>query len=382
MSNFQLYTKKLKQQKAYVVSLKTFRLLRCSLQVQIRNNRLNYKIALMTEVNRTCSGRLDLPSIVVLVFLNVVSGVMTVSGNVLVLTAVYRTPSLRIVSNYFIASLSAADLAAGLIINPLLLAKTVRNETTGTSLSLAAEIASLGSITATVYNLCAISLDRFVAITRVFTYKELITKQRCYFMIACIWAVAFLFACSRFMVQSEDDLPKLWIAASVFHFVIPVLIISYCYFHIFKEAKVQNDRIRSQNQTIRLQGVQEVKHRKAAWTVAIVIGVFTLLFSPNIVVASIQNMARDMCEISRLYRYWFWFSWLTFFSSALNPLIYGVRSQEFRNAFKAIFFVGVRQTNVVTPLPPSNMHTPTVSDIAAADIANKSIGVSPSPTNS
>lgn len=336
----------------------------------------------MTEVNRTCSGRLDLPSIVVLVFLNVVSGVMTVSGNVLVLTAVYRTPSLRIVSNYFIASLSAADLAAGLIINPLLLAKTVRNETTGTSLSLAAEIASLGSITATVYNLCAISLDRFVAITRVFTYKELITKQRCYFMIACIWAVAFLFACSRFMVQSEDDLPKLWIAASVFHFVIPVLIISYCYFHIFKEAKVQNDRIRSQNQTIRLQGVQEVKHRKAAWTVAIVIGVFTLLFSPNIVVASIQNMARDMCEISRLYRYWFWFSWLTFFSSALNPLIYGVRSQEFRNAFKAIFFVGVRQTNVVTPLPPSNMHTPTVSDIAAADIANKSIGVSPSPTNS
>ena len=94
-----------------------------------------------------------------------ISGFAAVAGNTLVLTAVYRTPSLQVISNYFITSLSAADLLVGLVVNLLLLAKTVLNITTGSPLALAAEIASLQSITATVYNLCAISADRFIAIT-------------------------------------------------------------------------------------------------------------------------------------------------------------------------------------------------------------------------
>ena len=280
---------------------------------------------------------------------------MAVSGNILVLTAVYRTPSLRIISNYFIASLSAADLVVGLLINPLLLAKTVSNVTTGTPLALAAEIASLESITATVYNLCAISIDRFIAITRVFRYGELMTRRVCYAIIFSIWGFAVFFGCSRLMVQNEENLPKLWITASVFHFAIPISIITFCYVHIFRAARVQNNRIDAVNSMPRLQGVQERKQTKAAWTVAIVIGVFTALLCPNIVLASIQQMAKDDCEVSRLYRYWFWFSWLTFCSSAVNPWIYGIRSRDFRNAFKAIF--GARLSNVVDPVQPSNVQT-------------------------
>lgn len=288
------------------------------------------------ESFKNCSGELDQASIIVLVLLNTVSGIMAITGNILVLTAVYRTPRLRTISNYFIASLSAADLMVGLYINPLLLAKTVKNETTGTPLALAAEIASLESITATVYNLCAISVDRFIAVTLVFRYMELMTKRICLSLILSIWSFAIFFGSSRLMVKSEEDLPKLWIAASLVHFVIPFSVISFCYYRIFKEARAQNNRIAAVSRPHR-ETARDHKNRKAAWTVAIVIGVFTALLCPNIVLATIQQMAQDNCKVSRLYRYWFWFSWLSFCSSAVNPWIYGIRSREFRHAFKRIF---------------------------------------------
>ena len=297
---------------------------------------------------QNCSGELDTGSIVVLAFLNVISGLMAVVGNILVLTAVYRTPSLRTISNYFIASLSAADLMVGLYINPLLFAKTVKNTTTGTPLALAAEIASLESITATVYNLCAISADRFIAITQVFRYTELMTRRICVVLIISIWTFAIFFGCSRLMVISEEDLPKLWIAASIVHFVIPFSVISFCYFRIFREAKVQNNRIAAVNSLSHVEAARERKNRKAAWTVAIVIGVFTVFLCPNIVLATVQQMAQDDCEMSRLYRYWFWFSWLSFCSSAVNPWIYGIRSREFRHAFKRIFHLEVSSGNTNT----------------------------------
>ena len=302
----------------------------------------------MTEIDslKNCSGKLDYASIIILCLLNAISGLMAIGGNMLVLTAIYRTPSLRTISNYFIASLGAADLMVGFYINPLLLAKTVNNTTTGTPLALAAEIASLESITATIYSLCVISVDRYIAITIVFRYTELMTKRVCCVLIASVWAFAIFFGCSRLMVTSED-LPKLWIAASVVHFVIPFFVICFCYVSIFKEARAQNRRIAAVNTPYR-EALQDRKNRKAAWTVAIVIGVFTALLCPNIVLASLQHMSQDKCEISRLYRYWFWFSWLTFCSSAMNPWIYGIRSREFRHAFKRIFHMDVSSSNTHT----------------------------------
>lgn len=284
------------------------------------------------------------------VVLNVLSSCLTIIGNAAVLFTVYSSQTLRTVSNFFICSLSIADFLVGALIKPLYITIVVLGVwVTNHPLYLAENYLWIQSLSATTFTLAAISVDRYLAVTKVFRYEEIMTERRCTIILISIWAFSFLFASKAFIIHPKDA-SKLWVASTVITVCIPLAIISYCYFYIFKAAQTQWRNtvcVTNPNITNQEEIQQSITNRKAAMYIAIIIGFFIILYTPNFVTSIIEICTEDHCRMLFVYRVWLWAIWLSFLSSACNPWIYAVRNRRFRKAFRRIWRRCCCRTNEV-----------------------------------
>ena len=298
-------------------------------------------------------------SSIILAVLHSISGIMSVAGNLVVLISVYHTPTLHTVSNYYIASLAVGDFLVGIIICPLWVTKSVLNIWENQHpLTVAAELMSTQTLITTTFNLAAVSLDRYLAITNAFFYLEIMTLFRCYVSIAFIWLFSVAFACLRLIVTDPVDLPKLWIAVAIVGYTLPFVLISYSYYNIYKAARYQHRRIQAEARTVSIVNetcpsndssiTERKRNRKAANTIGIIIGIYLFLAFPSMVIVGIQLITTDNCLKIRIIRVWFWGALFSFSSSAANPWIYAVRNRDYREAFKRVFnclFTNRRKVN-------------------------------------
>ncbi|XP_032239114.1 probable G-protein coupled receptor No9 [Nematostella vectensis] len=283
--------------------------------------------------------------------LYIITGILCMIGNGLVLAAIYHTPHLHRISNYFMASLAAADLSVGLLVSPLWAAKSLiaayNNEH---PLTIISAYMTMQTATTTTFNLCAVSIDRYVAITKPFEYNRIISLSRCRGIIAFIWVASFVLPIPRPLVTDPAVLPAVWMTGSTVVIILPLVVIFYCYYHIVRIARQQAKRIGQAHRETNRVAVTRRGNTKAAWTVAIIIGVFLLTWSPSLVLSTRLSAVKDPCQRDRLTKVWFWTVLLAFSSSAINPLIYTARSYEYRRAFRGI--LGLTET---TPLGENDM---------------------------
>ena len=279
-----------------------------------------------------CSGALASTEIVVLSTMNIILGLFSVFGNALILAAIYKVATQRTVSNVFIASMSVADFSVGLLMNPLWVAKSILNIwKSDNKLSTVIEVLTMQTIVATTFSLCAVSVDRYIAVTKM-RYHEIMTWKRVRIIIVFIWMFSILFASLRLFITNPFQLPKLWLAATVITVIVPITLISVCYYLIFKAARQQIRRISLQKTFNPDEIIVQVKNRKAACTIGIIVGVFTICWSPSLVISLVQFFTSDLCQKTRINGYWFWAALAEFSNSAFNPFIYCMRSREFRKA--------------------------------------------------
>ena len=295
----------------------------------------------MTEnYTANCTANLGGHAKVIFITLNAFSCCMATSGNTVVLLAVYKIRSLRTISNFFICSLATADLLVGLLINPLYIALVSLGVwVSDHPLYLAENYLWIHSLTVTTFSLAAVSVDRYIAITKLFRYKEILTKRRCAAIIISIWAFSLIIGSLVLFIDPEDG-SKAWVTCQITTVGIPLVIMGYCYYHIYWAAKRQSCHIHAntvhiESNTTQLQKI--AKNRKASITVAIVIGLFVVLFSPNFVFSIIEICASKPCKKLEAYRNWLWAIWLAFSSSVFNPWVYAIRIREFRKACRSIF---------------------------------------------
>jgi hypothetical protein len=119
--------------------------------------------------------------------------IIIVVGNMLVIIAIATEKALKNIQNWFIASLAVADFFLGLVIMPFSLA----NELMGYWVfgSWWCDIHSAADVllcTASIMNLCLISLDRYWSITKAIEYLKTRTPGRAAFMIGAVWIMSAL----------------------------------------------------------------------------------------------------------------------------------------------------------------------------------------------
>jgi len=134
-----------------------------------------------------------LPHIILASILATLLMIVIVVGNMLVIIAIATEKALKNIQNWFIASLAVADFFLGLVIMPFSLA----NEIMGYWIFgyWWCDIHSAMDVllcTASIMNLCLISLDRFWSITQAVDYLKKRTPARAALMIALVWILSAL----------------------------------------------------------------------------------------------------------------------------------------------------------------------------------------------
>lgn len=162
--------------------------------------------------------------------------VLTLFGNGLVCAAFYNFSDLRTICNYFIISLSIADIIVALLAMPFWFALQLTSNRWQYSQGLKSfwDYIDILSGTASIVSLTVVSVDRMLAITVPFEYPKLMTPTRAFCLIAAVWCYAVAIASCRFAT---------WPGLGYLHFVaamsffLPVSVVIVMYFMIFLVVK-------------------------------------------------------------------------------------------------------------------------------------------------
>ncbi|KAG8197597.1 hypothetical protein JTE90_021327 [Oedothorax gibbosus] len=179
----------------------------------------------------------------------------TIFGNVLVMVAVAREPYLHTVTNYFVASLATADLLVGAVVMPFCVVLEVGGGDWpfGRDWCDVWRSVDVLASTASILNLCVISLDRYWAITDAMSYPRRMSPPRARLLIALVWlcsalisfpAIAWWRAVSpaapypeRACLFTEDVGYLVFSSAVSFYVPLSVMLVTYC--RIYRAATEQ-----------------------------------------------------------------------------------------------------------------------------------------------
>ena len=288
---------------------------------------------------------------------------LTIVGNVLVVVAVIMNKKLRSVSNLFIVSLSLADLLVGTIVmipaalieifQEWILAETFCSIWAGFDVMLSS---------ASILNVCLISLDRYIAIMSPLRYKVLMTYRRALGMLAVAWGISVL--ASFIPLQTglhNPDLPSLTnltlltdvpmclfipsliyvLIASTVTILLPITIALVLYYRVSQEAKRQacfvGLLIAPSNMLlgtkIATKHIREPFTRKATVTLGIIVGAYVVTWTPFLVTNIVDAICR--CVPPKLFGGFVWLGWC---NSLINPIIYPLFMRDFRKVYITAFF--------------------------------------------
>ena len=178
-------------------------------------------------------------------------------GNILVVLSVFTCKRLRTITNYYVVSLALADLMVATMVMPL----AIVVELTGRWYfgKIICEIWVSFDVmlcTASILNLCCISLDRYFAITKPLEYTTKRSKRLALAMIAVVWVAAVVITCPPIFGWKEegrwkDDSschltkdPGYVIYSSLGSFYLPLLVMVFVYMKIFRVASQREKRLK------------------------------------------------------------------------------------------------------------------------------------------
>lgn len=327
----------------------------------------------------------------------------TLLGNILVCSAVLRFRHLRTkVTNIFIVSLALSDLFVAILVMPWkAVAEVAGYWPFGTFCNIWVAFDIMCS-TASILNLCIISVDRYWAISSPFRYERKMTQRVAFVMISITWTLSVLISFIPVQLNwhkaseaetgnssahqhvdenCDSSLSREYaISSSLISFYIPVAIMIVTYTRIYRIAQIQIRRITSLEraaehaQSCRTNRIECQHHNtlktsikretKVLKTLSVIMGVFVCCWLPffvlNCMVPFCDRFSADHdaglpCVSDTTFNVFVWFGWT---NSSLNPIIYAFNA-EFRKAFASL--LGCRQLCSNTRVETINISNELVS---------------------
>ncbi|XP_030381529.1 dopamine D2-like receptor [Scaptodrosophila lebanonensis] len=171
--------------------------------------------------------------------------ILTLFGNILVILSVCRERSLQTVTNYFIVSLAIADLLVAVVVMPFAVYFLVNGAWALPNVVCDFYIAmDVICSTSSIFNLVAISIDRYIAVTQPIKYAKHKNSRRVCLTILLVWAISSAIGSPIVLglnntPNREPDVCAFYNAdfilySSLSSFYIPCIIMVFLYWNIFK----------------------------------------------------------------------------------------------------------------------------------------------------
>ncbi|XP_053459760.1 5-hydroxytryptamine receptor 1B [Nycticebus coucang] len=333
-----------------------------------------------------------LPWKVLLVVLLALVTLATTLSNAFVVATVYRTRKLHTPANYLIASLAVTDLLVSVLVMPISTVYTVTGRwTLGQAVCDFWLSSDITCCTASILHLCVIALDRYWAITDAVEYSAKRTPRRAAGMIALVWVFSVCISLPPFfwrqaraeeavcVVNTDHILYTVYSTVGAFYF--PTLLLIALYGRIYLEARsrilkqaplpagkrltraqlvtdspgstssvtstnsrapdapsesgspvyANQVRVRVSDALLEKKKLMAARERKATKTLGIILGAFIVCWLPFFIISLAIPICKDAC--------WFhlaifdFFTWLGYLNSLINPIIYTMSNEDFKQAF-------------------------------------------------
>uniref|UniRef100_A0A4X2KW59 Alpha-1D adrenergic receptor n=1 Tax=Vombatus ursinus TaxID=29139 RepID=A0A4X2KW59_VOMUR len=298
-----------------------------------------------------------------------------IAGNLLVILSVACNRHLQTVTNYFIVNLAVADLLLSATVLPFSATMEVLGFWAfGRAFCDVWAAVDVLCCTASILSLCTISVDRYVGVRHSLKYPAIMTERKAAAILALLWAVALVVSVGPLLGWKEPVPPDdrfcgiteeagYAVFSSVCSFYLPMAVILVMYFRVYVvarrttrslEAGVKRERSKSADIVLRIHcrssGPEDTRaakghnfrsslsvrllkfsrEKKAAKTLAIVVGVFVLCWFPFFFVLPLGSLFPQLKPSEGVFKVIFW---LGYFNSCVNPIIYPCSSKEFKRAF-------------------------------------------------
>ena len=245
----------------------------------------------------------------------------SIIGNTLVLSAIFRTPSLRSPSIILLCSLAVSDLLVGLFEQPVYITnELMKNSSLHQAITDSMAFSACG---VSLLTMTAISVDRCLALHYHMRYKSLMTSLHAMYITATIWFIAILLS----FLSLRRNIFFFTIAAFIFACI---LICAVCYIKIYQVLRQDQLQIHAQQtvQSINAGNSETIQRSvKGAINAFIYYIVMTLCYMPCFVTMSILVISPGSWTDA-----WNITDTLAFMNSSINPFLYCWRLRELRVA--------------------------------------------------
>ena len=274
----------------------------------------------------------------------VLIGITTVFGNTLVIYLIIKRPSLHVTANWFILSLSFADLLVGLAVIPTYIIRTF-----WIPLNIHALITFYNLVLyVSVGNLCVMTGDRYLAITRPLRYCIVMTRSKVVTMISISWIIPTFISLlpsllwEKSLVNSRDKAKRVYTGVVIlFLEITPCFMMVLVYCHLYVITRAHSRRIAAQESVQqrycdriipkkRRQRSRERSNLKVFASVVLLF-IFCWLLSAYRGFCDVFGLCTVTIKIVRISRI------LIFLNSAVNVIVYSFVKRDIRVELKRLF---------------------------------------------
>ena len=271
-----------------------------------------------------------------IVFLN---NMVASIGNLLTLIVVLRSPQLRTIPSKFVISLAISDIL--MAIPAAVLTTTVSAKSDWPFGSATCQFQGYFGIAlafASSETLALMSMNRYYRVVKPNRYRRVFAQRRTSLMIFAAWLIAslvqipyvavghrFHFHPGKIFCNQDGKEPFSTILVSVFG-VIPMSIISYCSFKIFRFVRAHT-KTRFKNVDSTRVNVDDIKVSRI---LLVMILAYIICFSPVIIIEAIDFFRHGSYLPRPVY---YFYTIAATLSSSVNPIIYGVMNRSFRKEY-------------------------------------------------
>ena len=252
--------------------------------------------------------------------LNVPLMLISIMGNILVLAAILRTPSLRSPSTILMCSLAVSDIFVGLVAQPIAVAFQLTEKD---FLHQAVRTVSFLAIGGSFFTITAVSVDRFAALHYHLRYPSLMTTQRALYILSALWLVIFLSSWLHFWNTSA------YYSVAAAGIAICLLLSSSSYIGIYKIARHHQLQIQNQQQAMEIDANDNrnlLRTTKTAKSTFIYYVAMLLCYTPMFIAVSIS------ASVNHFSKPLIFVETIAFMNSSINPFLYCWRLRQLRTA--------------------------------------------------